>query len=50
MTGQQSELVSIALAVLATVAFTPLKTRVQAIVDRRLKEGPYTPSSRTATP
>lgn len=43
MTGQQSEFVAIALAVLATIAFAPLKTRVQAIVDRRLKEGPYTP-------
>lgn len=42
-TGQQSEIVSIALAVLATAAFWPLKTRVQAFVDRHLKEGPYKP-------
>jgi hypothetical protein len=47
MTGQQSEIVSIALAVLATVAFTPLKARVQAVVDRRLK-GPRVPAARMA--
>jgi len=43
MTGQQSEVVSVILAILATIAFAPLKTRVQAIVDRRLKEGRYAP-------
>ena len=51
MTGQQSELVSIVLAIVATIAFTPLKARVQVMVDRRLKEGPYKPvvSSGVAT-
>jgi hypothetical protein len=40
VTGQQSEVVSIVLAVLAAAAFWPLKTRGQAIVDRHLKDGP----------
>ena len=38
--GQESQVASIALAVLATVAFAPLKMRVQGIVDRRLKVEP----------
>jgi two-component system NarL family sensor kinase len=48
MTGERSEIVSILLAVLATVAFAPLRTRVQTFVDRRMKEGPLTPMRESA--